>query len=192
VALCRVHVDIDPEHPGEEAGVDLLRLGILVVLAAFVTVRVVQEAVGAKEHVAAVVPEVPVELVDEDKLGRRVRGCGAIRHRESGQPVVAGCLVVRRGGQGAHDRAGRVVVIDVDEAPVGRARLPYCGWNARPRRPESLKPCVWALRSRNRVFVAVAGLLSKHQILPSRSQTKMRLVPGSGMKTVGSWNVRFG
>ena len=113
----RVLIDIQAQHAGEQSTIELLSCVVIVVRVAFIAIAQIEKAVRAKEHAAAVVIEVMVELIDQHQFGIRIGDQRPVGHGEAREPVEG-----RRGGWQSPDNRGHgirgVVVIDVNVAAV--------------------------------------------------------------------------
>ena len=80
-------VDVDTQHATEEALADALRVEEGIVTFALVAVAEIEEAVIGEEHVAAVVPQMDVRLIDEEEFRTRVRDLAAVGYGETRQTI---------------------------------------------------------------------------------------------------------
>jgi|GEM_PF-5267718 len=118
VAARGIAIDIDAKDSGKQAPVDLLARVVLVVRTSLVPDGEVEKSVVAEEEAPAVVPVVPVVLVDEDELARGGDRRTVGIPRKPGEPTV---------GLVAFVLVGCVAVVDVDELIVRRAGLGEVG-----------------------------------------------------------------
>ena len=88
MAAAGIVVHVDAQHAAEEAEIRALGRVEIVGLATFVADRNIEKPVLSEKQSAAGMPEVAIELIDQDQLGGRIGGEITILHPEAGQAKI--------------------------------------------------------------------------------------------------------
>ena len=113
-------IHIEAQHAAVKPAVNALRVHRVLRI---VAIREIEETrVRVEKHAAAIVPDGLRDLIDQDRLARRIDDAAGI-HGETREPIVAGLESIRpHCGRARHCAGSHPGVVDEDVAVVRRAR----------------------------------------------------------------------